>query len=145
STGSKRQLNIGDHVRVVGRWVIDHHPEWCDEATKLTPPEPARCLFVDALKIGAAHVELHPIRWDDIELVDPAAKVTVETVSLAAPLHEHVFVGGGKWLANELALVASKIFVNDVGSNYHNTMTARADINYLAARLYGRSVADRLR
>jgi len=38
ATGVKRPLAVGDHVRVVGRWVIDHHPEWCDICNENNPP-----------------------------------------------------------------------------------------------------------
>jgi len=128
ATGVARPLQVGDHIRVIGRWVLDHHPEWCDNSKTMSPPEPSRCSFAGPLKAGATHAELHPIRWNQIELVGSTAIVTEETVSLAAPLHEEVFLGFWKWAANEFAGVASKIFVNEGRSNYHNTMTANANI-----------------
>ncbi len=118
ATGWQVSLKVGDHVRVVGRWVIDHHPEHCVTRTR------------GWLKVGCAHVEFHPFRWDDIRLVKDVNpwEFEEEIVSVAAPLHEEIYLGGGKWLANELAGVASKIFITEDGSNYHNTVTANAYI-----------------
>ena len=83
----------------------------------------------------SAYVEFHPFRWDNITLVKDRNpwEFEEETVSVAAPLHTEVYLGGGKWLADEIAGVASKIFIADdpvegVGSNYHNTVTANAHI-----------------
>ena len=50
-------------------------------------------------------------------------------MSLAAPIHEECYLGGGKWLANELAGVSSKIFVADDGANYHNTVSATLHVS----------------
>jgi hypothetical protein len=123
TTGEPMPLKVGDHVRVVGRWVIDHHPEYCVTRTR------------GWLKVGCVHVEFHPFRWDNITLVKDRDPWEFEegTVSVAAPLHTEVYLGGGKWLANEIAGVASKIFIADdpaegPGSNYHNTVTASAHI-----------------
>jgi len=87
-------MRVGDHIRVVGRWVIDHH-------RRIATPDDvhsARTVEVRSrglLKIGPAHAELHPIRWNDIQLVDPRFHTTMETLSLAAPLHEEVYLGAG--------------------------------------------------
>jgi hypothetical protein len=123
TTGQQPPLKVGDHVRFVGRWVIDHHPENCFTRMR------------GWLKVGCVHVEFHPFRWDNISLVKDRNpwEFEEETVSVAAPLHTEVYLGGGKWLANEIAGVASKIFIADdpaegPGSNYHNTVTASAHI-----------------
>jgi hypothetical protein len=132
STNQPQPLKIGDHIRVLGRWVIDHHPEYCllPETEKWTPPEPQRCRSRGWLQIGPVHAELHPIEWNNITLVKELKpnEVQTETLSLAAPLHEEVYTGGWKWAGNDLAGVASKIFITDDGSNYHNTVTANAYI-----------------
>jgi len=118
ATGWQVPLKVGDHVRVVGRWVIDHHPENCVTRTR------------GRLKVGCAHVEFHPFRWDDIRLVKDVNpwEFEEEIVSVAAPLHEEIYLRDWKWVANELAGVASKIFITEDGSNYHNTVTANAYI-----------------
>lgn len=114
ATGLQVPLKVGDHVQVVGRWVIDHHPEHCETRTR------------GWLKVGCVHIEFHPFRWDDIRLVrdlDPG-EFEEETVSVAAPLHTEVYLGGEKWLANEIAGVASKIFITEDGANYYSTVMA---------------------
>lgn len=118
STNQPQPLKIGDHIRVVGRWVIDHHPETCITRTR------------GWLKIGCVWVEFHPFQWDSITLVADLkpSEVETETLSLAAPLYEELYLGGWKWAANEVAGVASKIFITDDGSNYHNIVTANAHI-----------------
>src|SRR6266702_3289253 len=87
-TNPREPLKIGDHIRVVGRWVIDHHPEYCllPEKEKWDPPEPQRCRSRGFLQIGPAHVELHPIEWDNIMLVTDLkpSDAQTETLSLAA-------------------------------------------------------------
>jgi hypothetical protein len=118
ATDQREPLRVGAHVRIVGRWTIDHHPELCVTRNR------------GWLRVGCAHTELHPFRWDSMELIVPVQPngVTVETISVAAPLHEEVYLGHGKWLGNELASVASKVFITDDGSNYHNVVTANASI-----------------
>lgn len=125
--GSKRPLVEGDYVRVVGRWVMDHHPEYCNLPTKMDPPEPSRCHSRGWLRIGNCHVELHPFLWNDIRLVTPPlpGEVSSVTLSLAAPLYEEQYLGGGKWFANEVAGVSGKVFIADDLSNYHESVSAR--------------------
>jgi hypothetical protein len=83
------------------------------------------------LRVGCVWPELHPFQWDDITLVapPPPGDEEVATLSLAAPIHEEAYLGGGKWLANELAGVSSKIYVTDDGSNYHSTVTATLHVS----------------
>jgi hypothetical protein len=116
--GSTRDLTDGDRVRVRGRWVIDHHPEFCDNF--------GRCHYRGWLKVGQVHMELHPFRWDDIRLeVDPQWYEHASLVlSLAAPIHEEQYLGGWKWFANEVAGVSGKIFIADDESNFHRSMNA---------------------
>jgi hypothetical protein len=125
-----RPMAVGDHVRVIGRLVIDHHPEWCDKPGVHPAGEPSRCHSRGWLKVGPAHMELHPIRWDDIQLVTdvPPSERVSEIVSLAAPVHEEVYVGDFKHFGNWVAGVESKIFIQEDGSNYHNQITAVAHI-----------------
>lgn len=113
-TGVRRPLKVGDHVRLVGRWTIDHHPETCVTRQR------------GWLRVGCVWPELHPFDWEDITLVTqpPATGEERATLSLAAPLHEESYLGNGKWFANEVAGVASKVFVSDDGANYHDTVTA---------------------
>jgi hypothetical protein len=122
------QLRIGDHVRVVGRWVIDHHPEYCKESWAQDNGRP--CHRRGWLLIGLPHIELHPFRWDEITLVrEPAVnQATVETLSLAAPLYEEQYLGGWKHLANELAGVAGRVFISDDRSNFHQSVSATTHV-----------------
>jgi hypothetical protein len=49
-----RPLVVGDRVRVRGRWVIDHHPEYCTTPSTFVPPEPDRCTWSVGLSpVGA--------------------------------------------------------------------------------------------
>jgi hypothetical protein len=163
NTGKPRELKLDDHIRVVGRWVLDHHPEYCDGYPKVVPCDQPhdytstgggaprkticwrynfrsgfRCRERGLLRVGFPHAELHPFRWDEITLVNDKKPNDVETeiLSLAAPLYEEVYVGGGKWAANALAGVASpapeltghlpwtSVFITEVGSNFHNSVNA---------------------
>jgi hypothetical protein len=80
ATGSFSLLKVGDHVRVVGRWVIDHHPEHCVTRTR------------GWLKVGCVHVEFHPFNWLAILRVKDLEpwQFQEEIVSVAAPLHTEV-------------------------------------------------------
>jgi hypothetical protein len=133
--GVSRALQVGDTVAVVGRWVIDHHPEFCNLPTEFDPPEATRCRARGLLRVGPDHVELHPFRWDDIKLVEPLAPGDAATavVSLAAPLHEEQYLGGGKWVANEVAGVAGKVFLGDgpegSESNFHTIVEATVELD----------------
>src|SRR2546425_2837912 len=129
--GGTRDLAEGDHVRVVGRWVIDHHPEFCSDPEKFDPPEPSRCRDRGWLRVGICHAELHPFAWDDISIVEepPPTGTRALTLSLAAPLHEEQYLGGWKWFANEIAGVAGKVFIADDLSNYHETVSAAVGIS----------------
>lgn len=117
-TGTRRPLVVGDHIRVVGRWTIDHHPEECITRTR------------GLLRVGCVWPELHPFRWDDITLVIalPPSGVEEVTLSLAAPLHEEAYLGSWKWAANELAGVAGRVFVADDKSNYHDSVSAEIHV-----------------
>ncbi|MGD9528666.1 MAG: hypothetical protein AB7I38_17130 [Dehalococcoidia bacterium] len=117
-SNARRPLAVGDHVRVVGQWTIDHHPEQCVTRNR------------GLLRVGCAWPELHPFHWDDISLIVPlrAGDVERRTISVAAPIHEECYLRDWKWFANELAGVASKIFITDDGSNYHNTVAAHMRI-----------------
>jgi hypothetical protein len=128
--GSRRRLQVGDHVKVVGRWVIDHHPEYCSYA-KDKYGEPERCRYRGELKVGQTHTELHPFDWQRIYLVEPLepGESTSCRVSLAAPLYEEQYVGDWKWVANELAGVAGHVFIDDQQLNYHTTVSARIQID----------------
>jgi len=129
--GGTRDLVEGDHVRVVGRWVIDHHPEFCSKPETLDPPEPTRCRDRGWLRVGQCHAEFHPFAWDDISLAEelPPTGTRSLTLSLAAPIHEEQYLGGWKWFANEIAGVAGKVFIADDLSNYHETVSAAVTIS----------------
>jgi len=86
--GTTRDLQVGDHVRVTGRWVIDHHPEFCSWPSGFTPPEPDRCRRRGLLRVGQTHTELHPFDWRNITLVEPPGPYgTGCRLSLASPLY----------------------------------------------------------
>jgi hypothetical protein len=124
ATGTSRPLKDGDHIRVVGRWTIDKHPEW--DVTRKR----------GALRVGHVHMELHPFAWTTLELVDPVPAPRTsnrEVVSIAAPLFDEVYLSGDKWLGNWFAGVGSKVFIADDLSDFHNTVSATAEI--LAPRL----------
>ncbi len=128
-TGASRDLQVGDRVRVTGRWVIDHHPEFCSSVgdMKVVPP---RCRWVGALglqKVGQTHTEFHPFDWKNIRLVEPLKPGDVSQcrVSLAAPLYEQQYVGDWHHAWNEITLVAGRVFIEETPqgtyTNY-NTM-----------------------
>lgn len=131
--GTTRSVQVGDIVRVVGRWVIDHHPEYCSLPEQSDPPEPSRCRSRGWLRIGPTHMEMHPFRWDTIQLVEPlrAGDPASAVLSLASPLHEEQYLGNGKWVANELAGVAGKVFIEDNSpeNNFHTIVRARVDLD----------------
>jgi hypothetical protein len=135
TTTGIRDLQDGDHVRIVGRWVIDHHPEYCQEIPPtLNPPEKDRCVHRGLLLVGNVHTELHPFYWDQIDLVEslaPSSK-TEQVLSLAAPLYEQQYLGLWKHAANELAGVAGKVFISEGEGNFHRvvsaSMTVRAPV-----------------
>jgi hypothetical protein len=139
ATGHGGTFKVGDRVRVIGRWVIDHHPEFCSNPESFTPPEPSRCRNRGWLRVGQTHAELHPFQWDNIQLVEPvtSADVVSATVSLAAPLHEEQYLGGWKWFANEFAGVAGKVFLEEsndpnfpnFSKNYHTSVGARVQLD----------------
>jgi hypothetical protein len=120
--GVSRDLHVGDHVRVTGRWVIDHHPEYCKDPAEWDPPEPARCRNRGWLRVGRTHTELHPFDWKNIRLVEPlrAGDTSRCMVSMAAPLYEEQYWGDWKWFANELAGVSGHVFVD--GTNYNTAV-----------------------
>lgn len=112
STGQRRNLQVGDHVRVIGRWVIENgHP-------------------VDRFgrgfyNVGSVYMEFHPFRWDDLRLItslNPASDANIEILSLAAPIYEMVYPSS--WAANRWGGVGDKIFVSDNAGNYHNDVSA---------------------
>lgn len=137
--GTSQPLNVGDRIRVVGRWVIDHHPEKCFDPEKFTPPEPARCRSLGLLRVGQVHMELHPFQWDNIQLIEPATSTDVVStvVSLAAPLHEEQYLGDWKWFANEVAGVAGKVFLDrsddpnfpNFSRNFHTSVGTRVELD----------------
>jgi hypothetical protein len=127
--GGLRDVQVGDHVRVVGRWLIENgHPE----ATFNQGP-------LKVLKIGATWVELHPYHWENVQTVEPApvSGTESEVLSLAAPVYSHAYVGEGKWAGNYLNGLASwpweepkqqRLFIEDDRSNFRNTMRAKMRI-----------------
>jgi len=90
-TGQRAPLRVGDHVRLVGRWVIENgHP--LNQQTHLP----------SGVRTGDVFIEFHPFHWDSIQLVVPPdpPDVTTSTLSLAAPTYGMVFVGQGKHFMN---------------------------------------------
>jgi hypothetical protein len=121
-------MQKGDHIKVIGRWVIDHHPEYCNGGRDKNLSH--KCRDRGFLRVGPVHTELHPIRWKEIEIVTDISptETNVERLSLAAPLYEEQYLGGWKWVANEFAGVAGKVFISDDGSNFHNSVSATLHI-----------------
>lgn len=128
--GGTRDLRAGDRVRVVGNWVVDHHPEYCSRPETFNPPEPSRCRNRGWLRVGIVHAELHPFKWDDIRLVEepPPTGTRSLTLSLAAAIYEEQYLGSWKWFANEIAGVAQCIFIDDDRSNFHEAVRVTVTI-----------------
>ena len=125
-TGEVRSLKIGDHVRLVGRWVIENG-------------HPYNQRNLGIRRIGDVYAEFHPFFWDDITLVVPpdTFDVVEETLSLAAPTYTSVYVGQGKHFGNYFTGVASwpwqtpqqqRIYVNDDLTGFFNSHPARIQL-----------------
>ena len=115
-----RNLRDTDHIRIIGRWTIDKHPE-------------SNITFRGFTCRGHVHLELHPIRYDTLALVIPPASRSQnrEVVSVAAPLLDEVYLSNDKWLGNWFAGVGSKVYIDGdprTADNWHPTVTATADI-----------------
>jgi hypothetical protein len=111
---TSRPLVVGDHVRMVGRWIIENgHPT--DGGGFL-------------VQHGFVFMELHPFDWTRVELVvpRPPAGVTVEHVALAAPIYEEVFTGDWWW--NRVNSIDNTIYFNENADNFHPTMSADVQI-----------------
>ena len=105
ATGNTRNLRVGDHVRLVGRWVID-----------LSHPGSRK--KIGNTDVGDVFVEFHPFFWQDIRLLDTwKPQINTEVISLAAPTFDHV-----GWDNHSL-------FISSDASDFHNTMAAEVDIN----------------
>jgi hypothetical protein len=114
STGARRPLANGDHVALLGRWIIENgHPQmeygWPD-------------------RVGYVFIELHPFDWTHIELVVPKEPwdSTREQVSVAAPIYEEVYDPEWRW--NQFVGWAWAMALTSGASNYHSTMGANATI-----------------
>lgn len=111
--GARRDLQIGDHIEITGRWIIENqHEDLCITRHR------------GWLDIGCVWTELHPFLWDQIALVkqpSPASE-EVEMLSLAAPIYEETYRRGGvvPWAAG----VKGRVFIADDGSNYHQSASA---------------------
>ena len=126
-----RDLQVGDHIRVSGRWVIDHHPDF---SLKFPPDmfgEPPRSRMRGLLCVGKTHAELHPFAWDAIQLFEAPkpGEPARGSISLAAPLHTEQYLGGGKWLANEVAGVAGHVFIHEDGSTFRTYVYAHLELD----------------
>lgn len=121
-TGALAPLKTGDHVRLVGRWLVENqHENFCWTRKR------------GLLKVGCVWMELHPFIWrsdmpDAIRLVKPlpAAAAAQEIISVAAPIYEETYARGGLWTWG--AGVRGKVFIDDDGSNFHKSVTANAHI-----------------
>jgi hypothetical protein len=120
-TSQTRELRVGDHVRVVGRWLIENgHAKYRYRR--------------GALEVGYVFVEFHPFDWAHMDLVvDPAPDGTVtEMVTVAAPMYEELYPGttpgGATMYFNWAAGVGDKIYVAPDSSNFHNRVVAKAVI-----------------
>jgi hypothetical protein len=135
--GASRQLQVGDHVRVSGWWVIDHHPEFCKwpaDPKKFNPTEPWRCRPRGWLLVGQTHTELHPFDWQNIRQVDPNDNSRC-MISLAAPLYEQQYLGDWHHAANEFAGVSGHVFIDDdltpqgESPNFHTGVSAHINLS----------------
>jgi hypothetical protein len=111
---SERDLQLGDHVRLRGRLLIENgHPQ--------TPS------MRGLLQIGFVFPELHPFDWTDIRLVEaPLSGIGTGQLILAAPLYEMVY--SGQWSANRTAGVADHLFLGDSGALVHSRISATVNI-----------------
>jgi hypothetical protein len=120
STGTKRPLRPGDHIRLTGRWVIENgHPQMTH--------------MRGWLNVGFVFIEFHPFDYTNLVLVVPPkpSDTVAETISIAAPIYEEVYLGD--WWANKVAGVANHLFVTasdggGTGGTIHNMVIANAYI-----------------
>jgi hypothetical protein len=121
STGAKRALQNGDHIRFRGRPVIENgHP--LDITNR------------GLLYVGRVFLEYHPFDWTTIELVEPPRPKDILTYYLfiAAPLYQMIYPQG-KWVGdpNHLQGVENHLFLGDTGDLFHNSISANC--TYVAA------------
>lgn len=123
-TGAQRPLRVGDHIRVVGRWIIENG-------------HPYNLRSRGWLQVGDAFVEFHPFDWENISLVVPPNLLATyqETISIAAPMYKSIYdflhwgnrLGGvASWPADVPQQV--RIYVEPDASDFHNTVRAVARI-----------------
>jgi Cep192 domain 4 len=114
ATNASRALRVGDHVRLVGRWIIENGHPWGGGGFLVYH--------------GFVFMEFHPVDWTRIELVVPprASAATVEQIALAAPIYEEVFPNDWWW--NRVNWIGNTIYFNENADNFHATMTADSKI-----------------
>ena len=114
ATNTWRDLVVGDHIRLLGRWIIENGHPWGGGG------------FL--VYYGYVFMELHPFDWTTMELLrpSPAYGVTVEQLSLAAPIYEQVYPASHWW--NRISAIGDTIAISSGAANYHPTMRADARI-----------------
>jgi hypothetical protein len=119
----RRNLRIGDHIEITGRWVVENqHEDSCPTRWALAYPVGA------PFQIGCVWMELHPFKWDRIETIRTRStnESEIERLSLAAPIYEETFPRGGIYAF--LAGVKGHVFIDDTKSNYHRELSAEINV-----------------
>lgn len=114
ATNTWRNLVVGDHIRLLGRWIIENGHPWGGGG------------FL--VYYGYVFMELHPFDWTTMKLVrpSPAHGATVEQLSLAAPIYEQVYPESWWW--NRISAIGDTIAFRNGAANYHATMSVDARI-----------------
>jgi hypothetical protein len=110
SGAGDRDLQLGDHVRLRGRLLIENgHPR--DTSSR------------GWLQVGFVFPELHPFDWTDIRLVEqPTSGIATGQLIMAAPLYEMIYTG--QHSANRTAGVSDHLFLGDAGAPFHSGIAA---------------------
>lgn len=124
-TVTGQALKVGDHVRIVGRWLIENgHPE-----KRITRQR-------GNFRVGVVFMELHPFNWKDIRPVVPLNpnEVATERVSVAAPIYEEIYSAGEgqgffsfQWWrdgVNQFFGLWNRLYISEDLPNFHNTVIA---------------------
>jgi hypothetical protein len=134
-------LRVGDHIRITGQWVIENgHPTNPGHRKLGTDYETGQKKYVldpimrGELAYGFVFMELHPFHWNSIEWLDAPQpnNIVTETISVAGPVYECVYIDN--WVANKIAGVTNKVFIESDGTYFHNGSSARSYIMAMPAR-----------
>src|SRR5262249_39841599 len=124
-------LRVGDHIRIEGQWIVENgHPNNPGHRKLGKDPETGQPKYVldpirrGELALGFVFMELHPFYWNKIEWLDgpQTDNVVKKRISVAGPIYEIVYIEN--WVANRLAGVINKIFIENDGRFFVNGNSA---------------------